>query len=38
MSTFCEFLGIVVVAFILLVAILACACLKFGNKDEEGEA
>lgn len=38
MSTFCGFLGIVAVVFILSVAILACACLMFGNKDEEGEA
>ena len=35
MSTFCEFLCIAAVAFILSVAILACACLMFGNKDEE---
>lgn len=38
MSTFCGFLGIAAVAFILFVAILAFACLMFGNKDEEDEA
>lgn len=38
MSNFCVFLGIAAVAFILSVAILACACLMFGNKDEEDEA
>lgn len=38
MSNFCVFLGISAVAFILSVAILACACLMFGNKDEEDEA
>lgn len=38
MSTFCGFLGIAAVCFILCVAILACACLMFGNKDEEDEA
>lgn len=38
MSTFCGFLGIASVVFILSVAILACACLMFGNKDEEDEA
>ena len=38
MSTFCEFLCIAAVVFILCVAILACACLMFGNKNEEDEA
>lgn len=38
MSTFFGFLGIAAVAFILSVAILACACLMFGNKDDEDEA
>lgn len=38
MSTFCGFLGIAAVVFILSVAILACACLMFGNKDDEDEA
>ena len=37
MSNFCVFLGISAVAFILSVAILACACLMFGNKNEEDE-
>lgn len=37
MSTFFGFLGIAAVVFILSVAILACACLMFGNKDEEDE-
>ena len=38
MSTFFGFLGIAAVTFILCVSILACACLMFGNKDEEDEA
>ena len=38
MSTFFGFLGIAAVVFILFVAILACDCLMFGNKDEEDEA
>lgn len=38
MSTFCGFIGIAAVVFVLFVAILACACLMFGNKDEEDEA
>jgi hypothetical protein len=38
MSTFCGFLCIAAVSFILFVAILACACLMFGNKNEEDEA
>ena len=38
MSTFFGFLGIADFVFILCVAILACACLMFGNKDEEDEA
>ena len=38
MSTFFGFLGIAAVAFILSVAILAFACLMFGNKNEEDEA
>lgn len=38
MSTLFGFIGIAAVCFILCVAILACACLMFGNKDEEDEA
>ena len=38
MSTFFGFLGIAAVTFILFAAILAFACLMFGNKDEEDEA
>ena len=38
MSTFCVFLCIAAVCFILFSAILAFACLMFGNKDEEDEA
>ena len=38
MSSFFVFLGISAVVFILSVAILACACLMFGNKDDEDEA
>ena len=38
MSSFFVFLGIAAVAFIFSVAILACACLMFGNKNEEDEA
>lgn len=38
MSTFCVFLGIAAVVFVLFAAILAFACLMFGNKDEEDEA
>lgn len=38
MSAFCGFLGIAAVSFILFVAILACACLMFGNKYEEDKA
>lgn len=38
MSTFCGFLCISAVVFILFAAILALACLMFGNKDEEDEA
>ena len=38
MSTFFGFIGIAAVAFVLFAAILAFACLMFGNKDEEDEA
>ena len=38
MSTFCGFLCIAAVPFILFAAILAFACLMFGNKNEEDEA
>lgn len=38
MSTFCGFLGIAAVVFILFAAILAFACLMFGNRNEEDEA
>ena len=38
MSTFFGFLGIAAVCFILFAAILAFACLMFGNRNEEDEA
>ena len=38
MSTFFGFLCIADVTFILFAAILAFACLMFGNKNEEDEA
>ena len=38
MSTFFGFLCIAAVTFILFAAILAFACLMFGNRNEEDES